>query len=83
MWALGVTLFTMLCAFPPWGADDEAVLHRQILGGEYSFLSPWWDDISAEAKSMVRGLMTVDYDRRLTAEDAARHEWLSTSWESC
>jgi|LauGreDrversion2_5_1035112.scaffolds.fasta_scaffold43269_1 serine/threonine protein kinase len=83
MWALGVTLFTMLCAFPPWGADDEAVLHRHILGGEYSFPSPWWDDISAEAKSMVRGLMTVDYERRLTAEDAARHEWLSTSWESC
>jgi len=79
MWALGVTLYTMLCAFPPWSAADGADLQAQILNARFEFPSPWWDAISDDAKDMVRGLLTVDYQQRLTAKRAAEHRWITAN----
>ena len=42
----------------------------------YDFPSPWWDSISKEAISLVRGLLTVDPKKRLTAKDVLGHEWI-------
>jgi len=49
----------------------------QILKGEFEFDSPYWDDISQEAKEFIRSLMCVDVDKRLSCEDAIAHSWIS------
>lgn len=36
-----------------------------------------WQDVSAEAKDFVRGLVCVDPRKRLTVGQAKRHRWLS------
>ena len=36
----------------------------------YDFPSPWWDNVSPEAKSLVKGLLTIDPVKRLTAAQA-------------
>ena len=36
----------------------------------YDFPSPWWDSISDDAKAMVKGLLTIDPKKRLTAAQA-------------
>ena len=33
----------------------------------YDFPSPWWDNVSKEAKDLVKGLLTIDPVQRLTA----------------
>ena len=33
----------------------------------YDFPSPWWDNVSQEAKQLVQGLLTIDPVKRLTA----------------
>ncbi len=38
--------------------------------GRWTFASEGWDGISAEAKDLVRGLMTRDPAQRLTAQQA-------------
>ena len=41
---------------------------RCILSGEFEFDSPYWDDISEEAKDFIRSLMCVNVEHRLTCE---------------
>ena len=36
--------------------------------GEFEFDSPYWDDISEEAKDFIRSLMCVNVEVRLTDE---------------
>jgi calcium/calmodulin-dependent protein kinase I len=36
--------------------------------GEFEFDSPYWDDISEEAKDFIRKLMCVNVEQRLTCK---------------
>ena len=50
MWALGCVLYTLLCGFPPFYDESINVLTEKVARGYYTFLSPWWDDISASGQ---------------------------------
>ncbi|SRR5229473_7470341 len=50
MWALGCVLYTLLCGFPPFYDESINVLTEKVARGYYTFLSPWWDDISASGR---------------------------------
>ena len=43
--------------------------------GEFEFDSPYWDEISDDAKEFIRQLMCVDVDKRLSCEEALQHAW--------
>lgn len=47
MWALGCVLYTLLCGFPPFYDEKIDELTKKVAMGHYTFLSPWWDPISA------------------------------------
>ena len=46
MWAMGCVLYTLLCGFPPFYDESINVLTEKVARGHFTFLSPWWDDIS-------------------------------------
>lgn len=77
LWSIGVILYVMLCGFQPFDdSDGSTQLFDKIKKGEFQFTSPYWDPISAEAKDLIRGLMTVDPKKRLTAAQALAHPWM-------
>ena len=53
MWALGCVLYTLLCGFPPFYDESIEVLTEKVAKGQYTFLSPWWDDISKSAQDLI------------------------------
>lgn len=81
MWALGCVLYTLLCGFPPFYDESIQVLTEKVARGQYTFLSPWWDEISKPAQDLVSHLLTVDPDKRYTITEFLAHPWIKGSDE--
>jgi len=77
VWSIGVISYILLCGYPPFYDENDANLFAQILKGEFEFDSPYWDDISEEAKDFIRSLMCVNVEHRLTCEAALDHCWIT------
>lgn len=78
MWGIGCVLYTILCGFPPFYDEKIDILTEKISRGEYTFLKPWWDEISDGAKNCVRKLLEVDPEKRYKIDDLLNDEWLNT-----
>ena len=81
MWALGCVLYTLLCGFPPFYDESIQVLTEKVARGQYTFLSPWWDDISKSAQDLVSHLLTVDPEKRYSIHQFLNHPWIRQSRE--
>lgn len=81
MWALGCVLYTLLCGFPPFYDESIQVLTEKVARGQYTFLSPWWDDISKSAQDLVSHLLTVDPEKRYDIKQFLNHPWIRQSNE--
>lgn len=64
LWSAGVVLFSMLYGTVPFKANNMDELHRMIIKGQYTLK----DDISIEARNLLRGLLEVNPNKRLTIE---------------
>jgi len=73
MWSVGVILYILLCGFPPFYEEELPALFDSILHARYDFPSPWWDNISADAKKLVKELLELKIDKRLTAAQVMEH----------
>lgn len=76
MWALGCVLYTLLCGFPPFYDESIQVLTEKVARGQYTFLSPWWDDISKSAQDLISHLLTVDPEQRYSIKEFLAHPWI-------
>lgn len=76
MWALGCVLYTLLCGFPPFYDESIQTLTEKVARGQYTFLSPWWDDISKSAQDLVTHLLTVDPEKRYDIKQFLNHPWI-------
>ena len=43
-----------LCGFPPFYEENNAKLFEMIKTCTYDFPSPFWDDVSEEAKELIK-----------------------------
>jgi len=76
MWSVGVIAYFLLCGFPPFMGNSLKEIIDLIVGGKYDFPSPYWDQVSLDAKEFISKLLVVDPSRRMTAEEALNHNWL-------
>lgn len=77
IWSSGVILYILLCGLPPF--DQSAPipqLFNAILNARYQFPSPYWDNVSNDAKDLVKKMLVVDVKHRLTPEQILKHPWM-------
>ena len=65
IYSLGVTLYILLCGFPPVFCEENVV-----------FPKAFWSDISEEAKSIIRKMLHSDPVTRLSATKALEDPWI-------
>ena len=73
MWSVGVVVYALLTGYIPWTSEDRDEVFAQIRQGQYDIP----DGLSRSAASFIRSLMMVDAEKRMTAEQALEHAWLS------
>ena len=65
MFSMGVTLYILLCGFSPVFCEDVV-----------EFPDAYWNDISEEAKDVVRSMLHHNPQERISAVDALKNAWI-------
>lgn len=66
MWSAGCMLYILLCGYPPFYGDDNQEILAMVQKGVFDFEGEEWDNVSPEAKDLIKKLVTRP-ERRLTA----------------
>lgn len=75
IWSLGVVLFITLCGKPPFSGSSDRETLMKIYEGKYSMDGPEWEEISDEAKDLVKKMLTYDFNNRISARECLNHPW--------
>ncbi|CAN4105521.1 unnamed protein product [Withania somnifera] len=76
VWSAGVILYILLSGVPPFWAETDMGIFRQILRGKLDFESEPWPAISDSAKDLIRKILDRNPKRRLTAHEVLCHPWI-------
>ncbi|GAB4817904.1 hypothetical protein N2152v2_004950 [Parachlorella kessleri] len=77
LWSLGVVLYILLSGRPPFDGKDREAVQAAIERGAYSTDDWGWEQVSLDAKDLLRRLLEVDPARRITAAECLQHPWLA------
>ncbi len=69
IWAIGITLFAMICGFLPFEDDDNEILFKKILECKLKF--PF--HVSKCAKDIIRKILVTDPNERIDIKDIKLH----------
>ena len=72
-----------LCGYPPFYDESDAVLFELIMKGKFDFDDRYWHEISSGAKDLIRAMLQVDPEKRITTQQVcnADHTVLSLMWQ--
>jgi protein serine kinase H len=79
MWAIGVITYILLSGTMPFDDENKTRLYRSIIRAQYSLRGPCWEDVSSDAKDLIRKLLVVAPDCRMTAVQCVQHTWITSN----
>jgi serine/threonine protein kinase len=79
VWSLGVVFYILLSGVYPFESPsgDVEETKKIVSRGEFSFPVENWSDVSLPAQDLVRRMLIVDPQRRLTMAGVLKHPWMS------
>jgi len=77
IWSIGVILYILLSGRPPFDGKDDREIVRKVRIGHYDLNTPEFKYVSKDAIDLLKKMMTYDPERRISAEEALRHVWIT------
>lgn len=65
-----------LCGYPPFYADNAPALFKKIMDVKYDFDDPSWDEVSEDAKNLIRNLLKKEPKDRYSAKQCLDDPWV-------
>ncbi len=75
MWSVGVIVYILLGGYAPFEGPVEE-LAELIQKGSFEFHDEYWGHISTDAKGLIRSMLQVNPEKRITAEKALQSDWM-------
>lgn len=79
MWSMGVIAYILLGGYPPFIEEEQKKLFKKITKGDYTFHEEYWGNVSKDAKNLISSMLTVDPQKRSSADQALNHKWMTKS----
>lgn len=76
VWSLGVIFYIMLSGAPPFNGSNEKEIINNIRENTVKFDGKAWNKVSAEAIDLIKTMLEKDVNKRCTAADVFKNEWL-------
>ncbi|KAJ9616601.1 Chk1 protein kinase [Cladophialophora chaetospira] len=84
IWSCGVVLFVLLAGNTPWskpveGRDEYGRLNEfsEYVQSDGCPVDELWEALPKQVLPLLRGMMRVDIQRRLSLDDVRRHPWFT------
>lgn len=77
VWACGVLMYQLLSGRRPFDHRKQLITLRRIRAGDYSFPFSEWRHVSDSAKDLIRRLLDVNPDNRVSAAQALQHAFFN------
>jgi serine/threonine protein kinase len=77
LWSVGVIAYILLCGYPPFNGASNSEVYSAVQRGLYYFPSADWKHVSSSARDFVVRLLQTDPRRRMSAEQAMGHPWIT------
>lgn len=76
VWSCGCILFMLLSGRLPFEGPSRQIVQTKIRGAMFQFEPvAAWEKVSDSAKDLIRKMMSLDWEHRLTAEEVLDHPW--------
>ena len=75
IWSCGVILFILLCGYPPFNGNTNVDIFHAIQNQNPIFGGEEWEDITQEAKDLIKLMLKKNPCERPTADMCLKHKW--------
>ena len=78
LWSCGVIAYTMLSGgIPPFNGVSDQEIMKKVKLGKYVFHTSLFKEVSEVAKDFVSKLLQYDPEKRISAQEALQHQWIT------
>ncbi|KOS42822.1 hypothetical protein ACN38_g6248 [Penicillium nordicum] len=76
IWSCGIVLFVLLAGNTPWDSPtDDSFEYHEYVATKARTTDELWQKLPPATLSLLRGMLTVDPQKRFSLEDVRRHPW--------